>query len=345
MKGSRKLTRKVMLPSTGRIMSKIFQVSTLFVTLAGVTLLSTGGCTARTQSNEPDEFVGRVSSTLGEDGGVTPKRGDLVISQVYGGGGEADAAYNHDFVELFNRSKNTLLLDGLSLQSADSTSNFTGASVVALVGSIPPGGYFLVSLDTTDAAVGAALPTADLIGALQLGATDGKVALAPSLTPLACGGANRCDKAKLLDLVGYGAVTDFEGTQSAFALDAKNAAMRKGGGCTDSDDNRADFTAEAPGPRNSATAPSQCTTTPGPAPKDAGPTPPVVDPPLGAETPYDAGAPKDAGATAGGAGSDTSSCSIAGTGVRSDSESVLVVVFGVALALSVARRKSASDER
>ena len=29
--------------------------------------------------------------------------GNLVISQVYGGGGNAGASYTHDFVEIFNR--------------------------------------------------------------------------------------------------------------------------------------------------------------------------------------------------------------------------------------------------
>ncbi len=51
---------------------------------------------------------------------------DIVISQVYGGGGNPVASYTHDFIELFNRGTSTVSLAGLSLQyaSATGTGNF-----------------------------------------------------------------------------------------------------------------------------------------------------------------------------------------------------------------------------
>ena len=53
-----------------------------------------------------------------------PVRGvsaDLVISQVYGGGGNSGAPYKNDFVELFNRGSAAVSLDGLSVQYASAT--------------------------------------------------------------------------------------------------------------------------------------------------------------------------------------------------------------------------------
>ena len=37
---------------------------------------------------------------------------DLVISQVYGGGGNSGATYTHDFVELFNRGNSAVNING-----------------------------------------------------------------------------------------------------------------------------------------------------------------------------------------------------------------------------------------
>ncbi len=45
----------------------------------------------------------------------------LVISQVYGGGGNSGASYTHDFVELYNGSSSAISLNGLSIQYASAT--------------------------------------------------------------------------------------------------------------------------------------------------------------------------------------------------------------------------------
>lgn len=47
---------------------------------------------------------------------------NLVISQIYGGGGNAGASYTHDFVELFNRGSGAVSVNGLSIQYASSLS-------------------------------------------------------------------------------------------------------------------------------------------------------------------------------------------------------------------------------
>jgi hypothetical protein len=60
------------------------------------------------------------------------------------------------------------------------------------------------------------------------------------------------------DLLGYGSATDYEGSAAAPALTASTAAVRAGGGCTDSDVNSADFSTATPAPRNSASPAATC---------------------------------------------------------------------------------------
>src|SRR5690349_10558795 len=83
--------------------------------------------------------VAAVSMLILQGGRTEAVGADLVISQVYGGGGNSGAQYQNDFVELFNRGSVTLDLTGFSLQYASSAGNFS--SVVSLLGSIDPGQY------------------------------------------------------------------------------------------------------------------------------------------------------------------------------------------------------------
>ena len=48
--------------------------------------------------------------------------GDVVISQIYGGGGNAGAPYRQDFIELFNRSASPVDITGWSVQYAGAAS-------------------------------------------------------------------------------------------------------------------------------------------------------------------------------------------------------------------------------
>src|SRR5262249_53064207 len=62
----------------------------------------------------------------------------------------------------------------------------------------------------------------------------------------------------IADLIGYGSASVFEGSAAAPTLNNTTADLRAGSGCTDTDNNSADFTAAAPAPRNSATAAHSC---------------------------------------------------------------------------------------
>ncbi|MGI9104956.1 MAG: lamin tail domain-containing protein [Pyrinomonadaceae bacterium] len=200
---------------------------------------------------------------------------NIVISQVYGGGGNSGAPLTHDFIELFNRGTTAVSINGWSVQytSATGTGNF-GASDTLITElpnvSIAPGQYFLIQ-EASQAAVGSPLPTPDVVDAtpIALSGTNGKVALVNTLTPLGCnGGSSPCSAAALatiVDLVGYGTANFFEGTGAAPALSNTTAALRDGGGCVDTDDNSADFanattpvSPGAPNPRNTASTVNPC---------------------------------------------------------------------------------------
>ena len=192
---------------------------------------------------------------------------DMVVSQVYGGGGNSGATYANDFVELFNRGAAAVDLGTWSVQYASATG--TSWQVTPLTGSVQPGRYFLVQLASA-AAVGATLPTADATGTTNLANSGGKVAVVRTSTALACGGsAGSCAAdPNVVDLVGYGSATDFEGSDGAPALGNTTSDVRGAGGCTDTDANDSDFTGATPTPRNSATSTASCAG--GPPPEETG---------------------------------------------------------------------------
>ena len=108
---------------------------------------------------------------------ITPAQASsaIVISQVYGGGGNAGATLKNDFVELFNRSTATVSVDGWSIQYASSAGSTWDRTTLS--GSIPAGGFYLIAL-AAGAGGTANLPSADATGGSNLSATTGKIALA-----------------------------------------------------------------------------------------------------------------------------------------------------------------------
>jgi predicted extracellular nuclease len=179
----------------------------------------------------------------------------IVISQVYGAGGNSGATYKNDYIELFNRSAEAVDLGTWSVQYAATTgSNW---ALTKLTGSIAAGGYYLVQGSTGSATSTApALPTPDATGTLALAAGAGKVALLNTQTALS--GATPSSTA-LVDLVGYGSGTNFfEGSGPTATINATSAALRKESGCTDENNNGADFGTGTPVPRNSASPVHAC---------------------------------------------------------------------------------------
>ncbi|MCC5947590.1 MAG: lamin tail domain-containing protein [Nitriliruptoraceae bacterium] len=189
---------------------------------------------------------------------------ELVISQVYGGGGNTGATWSNSFVELLNRTGEEVALDGLSLQYGAAAGNFGNSSGLStnLSGTVAPGGYVLVQLagGLNDPQ---ALPEPDVIGTTNPAGTNGKFALVDGTELLGCGASsNACtdsDFDRIIDLVAYGSATPFEGSGAAQVLNNNASALRLAEGCQDTDDNAADFERiSPPQPRNSASDPVDC---------------------------------------------------------------------------------------
>jgi hypothetical protein len=170
----------------------------------------------------------------------------VLISQVYGAGGNSGAVYKSDFVELHNRGNSTASLAGWSVQYASASG--TSWDVIPLTGTIAPGGYHLLQL--AGGATGAALPTPDSTATNNLNASNGKLALRDSTTAFT--GASPVGQTGLQDFVGFGTATAYEGSGAAPAPSATTSIFRAGGGATDSGDNKNDFTTGTPNPRNSS---------------------------------------------------------------------------------------------
>lgn len=197
---------------------------------------------------------------------------DVVISQVYGGGGNSGAQYQSDFIELFNRGTAPVNVSTWSVQYASSTG--TTWQRTNLSGTIQPGRYHLVRQGTGTSCGGSpcgiSLPAPDATGSVAMSASAGKVALMSIQTTIPSGTA--CPPGAV-DLVGFGTGTNCSESAPTGTLSNTTAAQRALGGCKDTDANNADFTVVAPTPRNSASPANACPTDS--APTVTGTTPTV----------------------------------------------------------------------
>ncbi len=177
-----------------------------------------------------------------------PVATNVVISQIYGGGGNSGATFQSDFVELFNPTANTINLSTWSVQYA--SANGTTWSVGNLRSSIAPYNYYLVRMFT--GVNGSSIPTGDATNTINLNATSGKVALVNNQIALI---GNPIMFDSVIDFVGFGTANAFEGTAPAPGAPSGNntvSILRKNGGYTDANDNTNDFTTlTPPAPRNS----------------------------------------------------------------------------------------------
>lgn len=178
----------------------------------------------------------------------------LVISQVYGGGGNTSATYNRDFVEIFNPTAAPVNLANWSIQY-QSSGGTTWAVNTITAGTIAPGGYFLVQL--AGGATGTNLPTPDASPASpsNLSGTVGKVALVNGTTAV-----TSCTDAAIVDKVSYGSPTNVcnETANATAPSNNTSSLLRVNNGCTDNDNNSTDFTVGTVNPRNTSSVTNSC---------------------------------------------------------------------------------------
>lgn len=171
--------------------------------------------------------------------------GKVVISQVYGGGGNSGATYKNDFIELYNSGTATVDLSTYAIQYASATS--ATWSKTTLTGTLAPGRYYLIK-EAAGSSGTKSLPTPQATGSINLAASSGKVALTRSQTTLTV--SNPVGAANVVDFVGYGSANAYEGSGTAPTLSNTTSALRAGNGTTDTNNNTADFTAGTVNPRN-----------------------------------------------------------------------------------------------
>jgi len=168
---------------------------------------------------------------------------DLVISEVYGGGGNSGATFRNDFIELYNPTDAAISVAGKSVQYRSASGS--GEGFTNLTGSVPANGHYLIE-EAAGAGGTVDLPDPDATGNLAMSGTAGSVALVTgtgTVTPTA---------GNTIDLVGYGASAVLrEGTPAPGLSNTTSASRNEAG--TDTDNNAADFTAGAPNPENSST--------------------------------------------------------------------------------------------
>ncbi|KNX37022.1 lamin tail domain-containing protein [Luteipulveratus halotolerans] len=192
-----------------------------------------------------------AASSLGLAGlALTPAHAvspNLVVGEVYGGGGNSGATLRSDFVEIFNRGSQPVDLTGWSVQywSASGTTPQT----TALSGTVPAGGRYLVKEADGANTSATPLPTPDATGTIAMSSSAGRVAV---VNPAG----------EVVDLIGYGSASAYEGAAAPATTNTTSVARTNP--CVDTDNNAGDFATGAPAPQNSSTAVVDCTDTPPP---------------------------------------------------------------------------------
>ncbi|MFC3883906.1 lamin tail domain-containing protein [Bacillus songklensis] len=169
----------------------------------------------------------------------------IVISEVYGGGGNNGATLKNDFIELYNPTDHAVSLEGWTVQYASSTGSFS-TNKTELKGTIQPKSYYLVQQAAGANAAAELLPTPDTEGKIAMSGSSGKVALVRNEEAV-----TGKDDPDVVDFVGYGSsASQYEGDAPTDSLSNATSAQRKDPN-VDTNNNKADFEVKEPTPVNS----------------------------------------------------------------------------------------------
>ncbi len=223
------------------------------------TLLTKGSHSLVTKAYDAANNVGSSSAvafTIDNTAGTpAPRAPHLVISQLYGAGGNSGASLRNDYIEIFNPTSAPVSLSGLSVQYASAAGTSWTNNTALPPKTLNPGQYFLIS-EATGGANGSLLPTADATGSINMSGTAGKVALVTGTAALPATATPT--STNVIDWVAFGTgATPAEGGTPTATLSPTTAAFRVNE-CADTDNNGTDFTVKAAAPRNTSTAIHSC---------------------------------------------------------------------------------------
>ncbi len=189
-------------------------------------------------------------------GAISLFNAQIVINEVYGGGGNSGATYKNDFVELINNGLVSATITGATLQYASSAGTFNQYHTLPTI-ILAPGQTYLIqegagSAGTVDLVPDFVAPIPINFGTgtnstpgFSMSGTNMKIVLANNavqvVTPT---------DANVLDFVGIGSANLFEGTAAAPVMSNTTSVSRTNG--IDTNNNGANFTAGAPTPTNSS---------------------------------------------------------------------------------------------
>ncbi|HEY8652820.1 MAG TPA: lamin tail domain-containing protein [Dermatophilaceae bacterium] len=173
---------------------------------------------------------------------------NVVISEVYGGGGNSGATWKNDFVELYNRSDAAVDVSGWVVQYYSAAGTSPAGGTATLSGSIAPKHSYLVQMAAGTNILATPLPTPDAIGTAAMSGTSGRIDL------------RLADTTTVVDRVGYGTATFFEGSPAP-GLSNTTSATRNSP-CVDTDNDATDFRATDPTPENSTVGIPGCAVPP-----------------------------------------------------------------------------------
>lgn len=180
----------------------------------------------------------------------------IVINEVYTGGGILGAAITSDFIELKNIGSSTATLTGATIQYGPATGEFSQYNLLPTITLNPDqtyliqqasGGLGILNLINPNLIVNAVLNfdgSGPLIGVgINFALTSGKIALATNTTKVTGPTASN-----VIDFVGYGNSAQYEGSGPAPSPTILNSITRING---DTNDNKIDFRISLPTPQGS----------------------------------------------------------------------------------------------
>jgi Calx-beta domain/Lamin Tail Domain len=192
---------------------------------------------------------------------------NIRISQIYTRGGEAGATFQNDYVELFNRGNVDVDVSGWSLNISNfagippniqiSATNIKFFSSPSLI--MSPGSHLLIKFGG-GGPNGQPISTPDInLNPFPLSDTGGQIVLLPkdkTLPFFYCPAAPDLTGV-VVDYLGYGIAICYE-NRVALAPPPDQSLLRVDGGCTDNNDNLADFSFATPNPRSRQSGATPC---------------------------------------------------------------------------------------
>lgn len=175
----------------------------------------------------------------------------LFISEVYGSGGNNNAIYTHDYIEIYNHNEQSISLTGKSVQQAAPGAG-SAWNVFQLSGEIAAKSYYLVKLggtNTTEQIL--ETPQGDSSGNTNFAVANFKIALVNSTTKLVPDNVSETDD--VIDFVGGGSSSEVLGTKAPSATAYKSLTRKFNVGIPSKlRDNSQDYVLADPSPANSA---------------------------------------------------------------------------------------------